>query len=374
MGATLLKAYGIAARAARAAIRSGFPGFNRGIPASPARPGLPGSRVCRRVGGRSARSGGERAMDPYETLGVAPGAPSRDVRRAFRAAALRWHPDRPGGDAAKFRAARQAYEMLSDSARRAANDQAARPRLVLSPAAIDLGTLAIGRKMTRTIFATNAGRGQPELSIDRDRGPYWRVASIAGSTAPGGRVEIVIEFNALAARPTKVQDELTIRMGAQAAQLPIRFVVTEPEPGHSSGDLAGGAARDGASHAAGDGRRSIPGWDGIGRQPRWRLISAAVLAGLVLPALVLSGQHGPASGAAVASCVALAIAALVVSARTEAFSRERLEFIGTGEQAAVAAVVGDGAATAALLLVVVAIAVVVAVLVLGAIAAALSDG
>jgi len=53
-------------------------------------------------------------MDPYAVLGVAPGASSREVAAAYRAAAKRWHPDRGGGDAAQRRMAEvnAAYELL----------------------------------------------------------------------------------------------------------------------------------------------------------------------------------------------------------------------------------------------------------------------
>jgi len=53
-------------------------------------------------------------MDPYAVLGVAPGASSREVAGAYRAAAKRWHPDRGGGEAAQRRMAEvnAAYEML----------------------------------------------------------------------------------------------------------------------------------------------------------------------------------------------------------------------------------------------------------------------
>jgi hypothetical protein len=49
------------------------------------------------------------ASSYHSVLGVAPGAPLADVKRAFRARALETHPDR-GGDAEAFRAVREAYE------------------------------------------------------------------------------------------------------------------------------------------------------------------------------------------------------------------------------------------------------------------------
>jgi len=47
-------------------------------------------------------------------LGLGPLATSADIRRAFREAAKRLHPDRPGGDAEAFRAALEAHRLLQD--------------------------------------------------------------------------------------------------------------------------------------------------------------------------------------------------------------------------------------------------------------------
>lgn len=47
-----------------------------------------------------------------EALGVGPLAGPGEIRRAFREAAKRAHPDRPGGSAERFRAAVDAYHLL----------------------------------------------------------------------------------------------------------------------------------------------------------------------------------------------------------------------------------------------------------------------
>jgi len=47
-------------------------------------------------------------------LGVAPGAGERELRAAYREAAKRAHPDRPGGDAALFRDVLAAYRLLQE--------------------------------------------------------------------------------------------------------------------------------------------------------------------------------------------------------------------------------------------------------------------
>ena len=62
---------------------------------------------------------GER--DPYQALGLGADASTADISRAYRRLARALHPDSQPGDAAaadQFRAISDAYELLSDPARR----------------------------------------------------------------------------------------------------------------------------------------------------------------------------------------------------------------------------------------------------------------
>jgi len=61
-------------------------------------------------------------MNHYETLGINKDASIDEIKKAYKKAALKHHPDR-GGDAEKFKQLSQAYEVLSDSDRRARYDQ-----------------------------------------------------------------------------------------------------------------------------------------------------------------------------------------------------------------------------------------------------------
>jgi len=59
-------------------------------------------------------------VDPYALLGVAPGASERELARAYRRLAKRWHPDRAGDDGARRMAElNQAYEIARLERRRA---------------------------------------------------------------------------------------------------------------------------------------------------------------------------------------------------------------------------------------------------------------
>src|SRR4030043_599978 len=63
------------------------------------------------------------AKDYYEILGVARNATDEEIKKAYRRLAHKYHPDKQGGNEAKFKEASEAYQVLSDKQKRTQYDQ-----------------------------------------------------------------------------------------------------------------------------------------------------------------------------------------------------------------------------------------------------------
>jgi len=63
------------------------------------------------------------AKDYYETLGVNKGASKDEIKKAFYKLAHKYHPDKKEGNEARFKQVNEAYQVLSDDAKRSKYDQ-----------------------------------------------------------------------------------------------------------------------------------------------------------------------------------------------------------------------------------------------------------
>jgi molecular chaperone DnaJ len=63
-----------------------------------------------------------RMKNYYDILGITKSATEEDIKKAFRKLAQKYHPDKKGGDEAKFKEASEAYAVLSDQKKRAEYD------------------------------------------------------------------------------------------------------------------------------------------------------------------------------------------------------------------------------------------------------------
>lgn len=61
--------------------------------------------------------------DYYEVLGVNKSASDDEIKKAFRKLAVKFHPDKEGGDEDKFKEVNEAYEVLKDKQKRQRYDQ-----------------------------------------------------------------------------------------------------------------------------------------------------------------------------------------------------------------------------------------------------------
>ena len=89
----------------------GAAGFGGGMP-----------RSSSSGGGKSAPSKKPAKQSHYEVLGVEKDATSDQIKKAFRVAAVKNHPDK-GGDPEVFKKMSEAYSVLSDDAKRARYDK-----------------------------------------------------------------------------------------------------------------------------------------------------------------------------------------------------------------------------------------------------------
>lgn len=63
------------------------------------------------------------AKNYYDILGVPKSATKDDIKKAYRKLAHQYHPDKQGGDEAKFKEVNEAYQVLSDEQKRSKYDQ-----------------------------------------------------------------------------------------------------------------------------------------------------------------------------------------------------------------------------------------------------------
>jgi curved DNA-binding protein CbpA len=77
-------------------------------------------------------------QDHYQKLGLSPSATADLIKAAYRKKAAQYHPDKnPDPDAAtRFREVQDAYEVLSDPARRKAFDDYRQRSLIEDPLAV----------------------------------------------------------------------------------------------------------------------------------------------------------------------------------------------------------------------------------------------
>lgn len=102
-----------------------------------------------------------RFKNHYRTLQVDSTADEMTIKAAFRRLALRYHPDRArdGRAARRFQEIREAYDVLSDRARRREYDRLYRAHTALTP---------VTRRVTRPVLGAKARAGAAALGLALD--------------------------------------------------------------------------------------------------------------------------------------------------------------------------------------------------------------
>jgi molecular chaperone DnaJ len=131
-------------------------------------------------------------VDYYDVLGVPRDAPPEDIKKAFRRLARETHPDANPGDAdaeARFRAAAEAYEVLSDPERRSRYDRGD---------TIDLGDLLSGglEDLIASVFGDSGFFGATTRAASRRRGRDILIAAEIGLDEAFAGTTTEVDFSA----------------------------------------------------------------------------------------------------------------------------------------------------------------------------------
>ena len=122
------------------------------------------------------------AKDYYEILGVSKSASQDEIKKAFRKAAHQHHPDKEGGDESKFKEANEAYQVLSDTQKRAQYDQ-------FGHSAFQQGGFGGGGGFSWEDFARQQGQGGQQFDFGDLGDVFGEMFGMGGSRGGASRVK-----------------------------------------------------------------------------------------------------------------------------------------------------------------------------------------
>jgi len=162
----------------------------------------------------------------YALLGVEPSADESEIRRAYKAAARRWHPDvNPSPDAAEMmRELNEAVSVLTDPLLREEYDGTAAPvdhGITFDPQVADLGERRQGSDACVTV-AVHCVTEPDDIDIDRLAGAWWS-AELKVPDRGSALVEIV--FTGDTRNVGTFDDEIVLTAGDTRHRLHLRMSV-----------------------------------------------------------------------------------------------------------------------------------------------------
>lgn len=163
-------------------------------------------------------------MNHYDTLGITPDAAPDAIRKAYRTAAGKYHPDRDGGDAERMAAVNQAYAVLMDPEQRALYDdpltaEALQALEQLFASALDRGTDDPLTACRRQLFDA---RAQLTMTLGHMRGKTSSLSSKRSSVKAKAGFDLfaaVLERRIAAAEVEMMQLSHHLKVNARIGQL-----------------------------------------------------------------------------------------------------------------------------------------------------------
>jgi molecular chaperone DnaJ len=168
--------------------------------------------------------------DYYEVLGVSKTASADELKKAYRRLAIQHHPDKEGGNEAKFKEVNEAYEVLKDPSKRQRYDQ-------FGHAGVGSSAASDGNPFAGFDFGQGAGGGQEYRFVFGDLGLGDIFDSFFGGGfggRPGGRRQAI-------GRDVETEVEITFEQAVFGTEAELKLNLedtcehckgTTVEPGH----------------------------------------------------------------------------------------------------------------------------------------------
>ena len=152
-------------------------------------------------------------MDYYTVLGVSKDASQQEIKQAYRKLAMKHHPDRPGGSAAKLSEINNAYEILGNPATRAEYDspqlrynsrtfedifrrQVIPNKNIVIKAAISLADVVTGKSLFITYRLYSGQEEVVEIDVPAgvQDGTLMQFRDLGDNTHPGPRGNLIVKI------------------------------------------------------------------------------------------------------------------------------------------------------------------------------------